>query len=117
RLDTRFEGGGLHRLAAGVYSNPQARLLGLYQPDYAFEEIQKALRAEAYPGDPSSGALYYDNWQGMIQVMRELEETDEAIAVMEDTIAELQERIADESLPQGREAEAIFNYKKLKEHW
>lgn len=116
-LDTRFDGGGIHRLAAGVYSNPQADLLGLYQPDYALEEIQKALRVAAYPGDPSTGAAYYDNWQGMIQVLRELQEYDEAIAVMEEVLPELQELIEDDALPRGREPEAIFNYKMLKSHW
>ena len=30
--DTRYAGGGMNRVAAGVYCNPVAKLFGLYNP-------------------------------------------------------------------------------------
>ena len=117
QTDTRFDGGGIHRLTAGVYSNPQADLLGIYQPEYALEEIYKALRSEAYPGDPSNGASYYDNWKGLIEVLMELDRNDEAIEALEEALPELQELIEEDELPAGRGPEAIYNYKSMKKFY
>lgn len=124
KLDTRYEGGGVERLAAGVYSNPAAKPLGLYKPAEALNLVNKALGEESYPGDPSNGANYYDNWQGKASVLRQLHEDtpnggykQQAITLVTDTLTEMDDRIANDDLPAGRGAEFQFNYGKLKTHY
>lgn len=107
--DTRFEGGGIYRIAAGVYVNRQARPLGLYRPDQALVMIDNALAASAYPGDPHSGNVYFDNWRGRGLVLAELTRNDEARMLLTGKIADIDSLEADEELPRGREPEARWN--------
>lgn len=123
-LDTRYEGGGIGRLAAGVYSNPAARPLGLYKPNEALELIDAALAEQPFPGDPSNGSSYYDNWQGKASVLIQLHDDNpnggfrqQGIDMVTDKLTEMEEKIADDDLPAERSAEFHFNYKKLKEHY
>lgn len=123
-LDTRFEGGGINRLSAGVKSNPATKPLGIYAPATALNEINKALSEGPYTGDPSSGALYYDNWQGKVSVLMQLAEDNpsggykqQAIDTAKAALTELQGKIEDDDLPTGRGAEAKFNYGKLKDYY
>ena len=114
--DTRFEGGGAFRLSAGVYSNPAARPVGLYSPNQAVTDAEAAVQLSAYPGDPSSGAEYYDNWRGMALCYDEAGRKDDAKAVLEDKIAELQDLVASGSLPAGRGPEAKWNLDQMQQH-
>jgi len=121
-LSHRYEGAGILRLAAGLYSNPQTQALGIYDVHYAKEAIDSAVEQQAYPGDPSDGSQYYDNWNGMVQVLRQLHADepdagweDEAIATCEEILGEMDYRIEEDDLPSGREAEFKFNYNKIKE--
>lgn len=123
-LDTRYEGGGINRLAAGLYSNPATKPLGIYNPTQALQAIDKALQEQPYPGDPSGGASYYDNWNGKAEVLLQLHSDDpsggykDQVADMTtDKLTEMDEKIQDEDLPQQRGPEFNFNYKKLKSEY
>lgn len=123
-VDQRYEGGGINRLAAGLWSNPATRPLGIYNPQDALRAIDQALTAQAYPGDPSSGSSYYDNWQGKATVLLQLHADDpsgghlQAVTDLTTSkLAEMDEKIEDDDLPARRGAEFHFNYKKLKEHY
>lgn len=107
--DTRFEGGGVYRLAAGVYSNKKAQPLGLYKPNEALTMIDNALAAAAYPGDPNSGSVYFDNWRGKGLVLVELGRGADAVSMMTAKIQEINDLEEAEELPAGREAEAHWN--------
>jgi hypothetical protein len=113
--DTRFEGGGIYRLAAGVYSNIKAQPLGLYKPKEALLLIDKSLASAAFPGDPHSGNAYFDNWRGKALVLVELQRHAEAKQLLEAKIAEIEELEAEEELPRGREAETLWNLSAMKE--
>lgn len=115
-LDTRFEGGGIFRLAGGVYSNKQAQAVGLYKPEEALGYAQSALQQSAYPGDPSSGAEYYDNWRGLALCQDENGLKNDAKATLEEQIAVLDELAAAGELPAGREPEARWNLAQMKAH-
>lgn len=106
--DTRFEGGGMYRLAAGIYSNTKASPLGLYKPEVALQMIDKALKTRPYPGDPHAGANWFDNWYGRAFVLRELGRKTEAKKLLQAKIAELEELKEFDELPKGRAAEAIW---------
>jgi hypothetical protein len=114
--DVRFEGGGIYRLMAGVYSNKAAIAVGLYRPDDALAAAKNAVAQGAYPGDPSGGADYYDNWRGLALTQDEKGLKDDAIATLNDKIAELQDLADNNALPQGREAEAKWNLQQMKDH-
>lgn len=115
-LDKRYEGGGIYRLTAGVYSNKQAIAVGLYKPDEALAAAQQAVAMSAYPGDPASGADYYDNWRSLALCQDEKAMTAEAKATLEEKIAELEDLAASNALPQGREPEARWNLQSMKDH-
>ncbi len=114
--DKRFEGAGVHRLAAGVYSNKAAIAVGLYKPDEALANAQQAVQLPAFPGDVSSGAEYYDNWRGLALTQDEKGLKDDAKATLEEKIAELEDLLSSNTLPQGREPEAKWNLQEMKDH-
>lgn len=114
-LDTRFEGGGAHRLAAGVKSNPAARPLpGLYDIAEAEEQIYQALDATAYPGDANNGKTYYENMRGIFTVLVEAGKKDQAKAKAKEFIGVMERAVRIRRLPKGREAESRWVLAKLK---
>ncbi len=115
RVDERFEGAGVHRLAAGVYSNRAARGVGLYQPERAVNHAERMVTLPAFPGDPSSGAEYYDNWRGLGLVYEEVGRVEDAKSTLEEKIAELEELVLANTLPAGRGPEAKWNLSQMQE--
>jgi hypothetical protein len=114
-LDTRFEGGGAHRLVAGVKSNSAARALpGLYDIDEAQAEVALALASAAYPGDANNGRGYYENLRTEAQVLTEAGKLAEAKTKMQEAIALGERAIRNNRLPAGREPESKWVIEKLK---
>jgi hypothetical protein len=120
-LDTRFEGGGILRVAAGVYVNPAAAVVQLYNPELAVNMATQALSAGAYPGSPSTGAEYYENHAILANSLQQLDSDrpqsgfkEKAIAKAESALKEMDERIEFEDLPAGREPEFKWYYSQLK---
>lgn len=119
-----FEGGGAYRLAAGFYSNPAAAVLGYYKPDVAHTAIEKAIAAPATVGDPSDGSQYFDNHQGKVQVMIELNKKypndgwkQKAIDYTTEYLVNMADIIEFDSFPAGRKPEFMFNFKMMKTHY
>jgi hypothetical protein len=113
--DTRFEGGGIFRLAAGVYGNKKAQPLGLYQPEKALEMIEKSLVSAAFPGDANSGAKWFDNWRGKATALVELERNADAKTILTSGIAKINDLIDDDELPAGRTPETMWILSKMEE--
>ncbi|NRA63894.1 MAG: hypothetical protein HRU19_05390 [Pseudobacteriovorax sp.] len=84
-----YEGGGLNRVKAAVKSNPKAKPIpgGLYNPEVALELIEAAIEGEAYPGGVE-GALFCDNFRRKVNVLAELDRSEEALEVAEIAIDE-----------------------------
>jgi hypothetical protein len=113
-----YDGGAMGRYVAAVYANPGARPVGLYKPEVALKLATAALAAgvshdRAFPL-ALKGSDYYENVWVVGDVLRELGQKSEAVAKLEAGITELEERIADEELPAGREYEANFQLAKMK---
>jgi len=114
-----FEGGGLYRLAAGVHSNPAARDFpgGLYNPTQALTEIDNAI---ASPGvqDPVThntvtGADFYENHRGKGTTLVEMNKKPEAKAAYQHGIDVVNDAIANDNVPAGREAESNWDLAKM----
>jgi tetratricopeptide (TPR) repeat protein len=108
-----LEGGGINRLAAGVYSNEKARPLGIFKPEEALAAIDNALASPGIPGG-TSGKNFYENWRIKGRVLVTLGRTDEARALMNDKIAEISALVDNDELPQGREPETLWVLSSLK---
>ena len=113
--DTRFYGGGILRVAAGVYSNPEARTVGLYDPEDALRKTDGALTSPPYPGDGSDGSGYYSNYRYKILTLIELNRRPEAIALRQQVVAELEELVAAGALPVGREPETLSELARIRD--
>ncbi|MDE3270155.1 MAG: hypothetical protein OYH77_07715 [Pseudomonadota bacterium] len=112
KLDTRLEGGGILRMVAAVYLNQKAKPLGLYRPKEAADLIDRALKSEeiedrAYPY-PISGADMLENYYFQAISLWENDRKDDAITLLEDTIAEYEELIEMDALFEGREPETLI---------
>jgi hypothetical protein len=121
QLDTRFEGGGILRVAAGVYLNPKAAAVQLYNPEQALELATKALNSSAYPGDPSGGGQYYENYAILADALQQLDADrpnsgykEKAVTLVTTGLTEMDERIALDDLPLGREPEFRHYYERVK---
>lgn len=110
---TDIEGGGIHRLAAGVYSNEKARPLGLFKPEEALADINKSLESQGTPGG-TSGKNFFENWRIKGRVLVALGRKDEARSLMNEKIAEITSLIENDELPQGREPETLWVLASLK---
>jgi len=122
KVDLNFEGGGILRVEAGIYSNPAASAVGLYNPKLALTRIDAALRA-------TDGNRFYDNVERRADVLRQLA-VDEptgrpdassptwkelAQSYTKAKLAEMDDIIDAEDYPLGRKAEFLFNYGQLKD--
>ena len=123
-LDTRFEGGGILRVASGVYSNPKAAPVQMYDPDRALLWANQAVASQAYPGDPSDGTQYYENLEAKVKVLMQLASDrpnsdfkQQAMNVATSTLSEMDERFALDDLPAGRAPEFRYAYTRTKEFY
>jgi len=119
-----FEGGGAYRLAAGFYANPGAAVIGYYKPDDALVAIDKAIAAPASIGDPSSGTQYFDNHQGRVTVMIELNKKypnagwqQRGVDYANEMLLNMTDIIDFDTYPANRKPEFMFNYKMLQTHY
>lgn len=118
KLDTRYEGGGLPRMVGAVYLNSRARPIGLYKPDKALTLIEQAIASEgvedrAYP-EILTGADVAENYYHYAEALLKNDRKSEAIEILEQTIAEYEELIELEALPEGREAETEYYLEKIR---
>jgi hypothetical protein len=120
-LDTRFEGGGILRVSSGVYSNPKAAPVQMYDPDRALLWANQAVASQAYPGDPSDGAQYYENLEVRVKVLMQLasdrpnsEFKQQAMNAATSMLSEMDERFALDDLPAGRAPEFRYTYLRTK---
>jgi hypothetical protein len=109
--ESAYEGGGVHRLAGSVWSNPLARAVGLYDIDGAYREIEQAIAAPAYQ-DQHPGSLYFENIMIKLKIMSVLDGArsgegwkDKAIQLADDTLADMADRVDLGKVPVGREPE------------
>lgn len=118
RLDTRYEGGGLPRMVGAVYLNSKARPIGLYKPEKALALIEQAIASEgvedrAYP-EILTGADVAENYYHYAEALLKNDRKSEAIEILEQTIAEYEELIELEALPEGREPETEYYLEKMR---
>jgi hypothetical protein len=113
-LDTRYYGGGIFRVFAGIASNPDARAVGLYNPQLALTKLNTAIDLEPYPGESLAGKDYYSNYRYKVETLIELGQKAEALAVATTAIEEIDELIAASALPEGQGPETITEHIRLK---
>lgn len=118
KLDTRYEGGGLPRMVGAVYLNKKARPIGLYKPAKALTLIEQAIASEgiedrAYP-EILTGADVAENYYHYAEALLKNDRKSEAIEILEQTIAEYEELIELEALPEGREPETEYYLGKIR---
>jgi len=123
-LDTRFEGGGILRVASGVYSNPKAAPVQMYDPDRALGWATQSVASPAYPGDPSDGTQYYENLEVKVKVLMQLASDrpnsdfkQQAMNAATSMLSEMDERFALDDLPAGRAPEFRYTYVRTKEFY
>jgi len=106
-IDTRYMGGGIYRVIAGVIKDDLSSLVRSDLPNRAkaLDLADKAIASSAYPGDDNAGDSYYSNFRGRGDVLNRLGRKDEAKAWLNKYIGEIDELIAGNELPVGLEAE------------
>lgn len=123
-LDTRFEGGGILRVSSGVYSNPKAAPVQMYDPDRALAWATLSMTSQPFPGDPSGGGQYYENPTAQVKALMQLASDrpnsdfkQQAMNVATSILSEMDERFALEDLPSGRAPEFRYSYRRIKEFY
>jgi hypothetical protein len=116
RADMRFEGAGIHRLAAAFYANEKTRALGYFRPEQALESARTATAmTDAYPGDDQvSGPELYENWRTEYLALKALGRSDDANSLADEKITEMEEAEALGLLPESRIPESKFVIRCLK---
>jgi tetratricopeptide (TPR) repeat protein len=109
--DSRYEGGGLNRLASAVYLKiPEIFGGGV---DKSFDYSTRALSAQAFPGsqDPATatGDYFYNVYEHRALALAKKGRKAEAIALLKEAI----ERIDGGDLPVGREPETRLHKRDL----
>jgi hypothetical protein len=110
-LDTRYQGGGIYRVFAGVAIHPGARPVGLYDPQGALEKLNQGIAAPAYRGDVLAGKDYYVNHHYKVEALRALNRKAEALEFARATVAEIEARRDSDTLPEGLEPETLHELK------
>jgi hypothetical protein len=107
-IDLRYQGGGLPRTLAGIYTNSLSSLLrdGLPNQDKAVAMSDRALRSQAFPGDANGGLSFYSNHRIKAEALIGKGDRTGARALLEQTIEEIDELEAEDELPAGIEPEA-----------
>lgn len=109
--DTRYEGGGLYRLASAVYLKiPEIFGGGV---DKSFDYGTRALSSQAFPGsqDPATatGDYFFNVYEHRAQALAKKGRKAEAIALLKEAI----ERVDGGDLPVGREPETRLHKREL----
>jgi tetratricopeptide (TPR) repeat protein len=112
-LDTRYEGGGLFRLASAVYLKIPEIFGGGVDKSMNFNN--RALASEAFPDskDPATatGDYFFNVYDQRAQALAKKGRKDEAIALLSEAI----ERIEAGDLPFGREPETRLHRRDIEE--
>jgi hypothetical protein len=108
-IDTRYMGGGITRVLAGVYGNSLSNLVRSSLPDRpkALEMANRSLAARPFPGTTIWGTDVYRNYTQKVEIYIGLEDQQSADELIEDTVEEIQELEEDGELPVGLEPESI----------
>lgn len=106
-IDTRYQGGGIYRVIAGIIKDDLSSLIRDDLPNRAkaMDLADMAMASQAYPGDPNAGDAYYSNFRGRGDLLIKLGRNDEAREWLNRYIAEIDELIAANELPAGMEVE------------
>ena len=113
-LDTRFEGGGIFRVGAALFSDTKARAIGLYNTNQALKDADLALRQRAFPGDPNPGNLWFDNYQAKAMVLIRMGRKADAKRVLQVAVEEIEFLKEENELPRGRVPETEWNLRVMK---
>ena len=106
-FDTNYEGGGLHRVVAAIYVRSKGILPIMFNPTYALAQINKAI---------DKGPQFYNAYFIKAQALDATNQKDKAIDLLEKTIADLEKRVKDNTLPKGYEPETkgeLYEMKKF----
>lgn len=113
--DTRYYGGGIMRLSAGVTSNPMSRAIGLYDPEGGLAKLNAALEASNFPGEANAGAQVYANHRYKVETLIELNRKAEALELTNAAIEEIEYLQSENSLPAGIEPETLWELNRLQD--
>lgn len=115
--DPRIQGGGIFRTIAGIAADPMSNMVHPALPslDKAMEMIELAIASPGYPGDGYSGAEMYSNYRCKAEILIRMGRQQEARALLERSIAEIEERADDGELPEGIEPETTGEIAKMHE--
>ncbi|NDE13402.1 hypothetical protein EBZ80_00525 [bacterium] len=115
--DPRMQGGGIYRTIAGIAADPMSNMVhpALPSVDKAIELIDLAIASPNYPGEEYSGAEMYSNYRGKAEILIRAGRRAEARALLEQSIAEIEELAADGELPPGIEPETLAEVGKMRE--
>ena len=85
---TEYQGGGIYRSAAGVMSNPLARLVGLYKPEQAVAYANTALESDPHWLDTEelTGDLFCENYRYKLEALKVQGKTAEAMSTLQDAL-------------------------------
>jgi hypothetical protein len=93
-----YEDGGIYRVLAGIYiGSPAMSLFGLYDPEAALVNINRAIAV---------GPRHYNAYVIKADVLATLGQKSAALSVLEDARHDLKKRIEDHTLAEGYEPEA-----------
>jgi len=108
-LDSRYMGGGLLRVMAGILRDDLSSMLRSSLPDreQGLALIERALASPAFPGDVHAGDMWYVNFRGRGDLLIRLGRSDEAREVLTSAIAEIEDLQSAGELPQGLEPETM----------
>ncbi len=115
--DPRIQGGGIYRTIAGIAADPMSNMVHPALPslDKAMEMIDLAIASPNYPDEEYSGAEMYSNYRSKAEILNRMGRRAEARALLEQSIAEIEELAADGELPAGIEPETLAEVGKMRE--
>jgi len=121
--DLNYEGGGIHRVVANVWSNPAARVVGLYNVHGALDQANLALAAPATGGN-GPGTVYFDNARTKVAVLQQLNQDEpsggwksQAVSYLDDTLIDMNDRVSSSQVPSDRAPEFKVFFQRLKEDY
>ena len=103
-----YLGGGLLRISSMIASAPVYRSVGLYNPERALTEIDRAINTPATRSDPNSGTDYIENYVVKCLVLRELGRQSESVTLAKDVIRDFCTKKLGIMKPLGLEPETLF---------
>ncbi len=115
--DPRITGGGIFRTIAGIAASPMSNMVHPALPslDKAMEMINLALASPSHPANEYTGADMYSNHRAKAEILIRMNRIPEGRALLEDSIAAIEELAEDGDLPPGIEAETLAEIYKMRE--